>query len=188
MKLLIQLHCFQRFRQFLSFKVSRSTVQHSASRVQRSASIVQGAASRVQRPASRIQSPASRVQNVASRVQCSESRVQSSASRVQRAESSVQSLACRVQLPASRAQRSESSVQLLRPESRNSGMSFFHIIFFFLSLVQSSNQICLIRQPYFSFPVLASDLNHEKLPLGLLNKYYLQITLSLKCSENFRGY
>ena len=179
MKLLIQLHCFQRFRQFLSFKVSRSTVQHSASRVQRPASIVQGAGSRVQRPASRIQSPASRVQNVASRVQCSESRVQSSASRVQRAESSVQSLACRVQLPASRAQRSE---------SRNSGMSFFHIIFFFLSLVQSSNQICLIRQPYFSFPVLASDLNHEKLPLALLNKYYLQITLSLKCSENFRGY
>ena len=183
MKLLIQLHCFQRFRQFLSFKVSRSTVQHSASRVQRPASIVQGAASRVQRPASRIQSPASRVQNVASRVQCSESRVQSSASRVQRAESSVQSPASSVQSLAFRVQRPTlaSRVQEFR-------YVFFSYIFFFLSLVQSSNQICLIRQPYFSFPVLASDLNHEKLPLGLLNKYYLQITLSLKCSENFRGY
>ena len=32
------------------------------------------------------------------------------------------------------------------------------ICLFYLSFVQSSNQICLIRQPYFSFCIFASDL------------------------------
>ena len=96
---------------------SASRGQRPESSVQRPESSVHRPQSIVQCPESIVQSPESSVQRPASRVQRPESVIQSPASRVQRPEPSVQS-------PVSRVQRRESSVQLLRPESRNSGMSF----------------------------------------------------------------
>ena len=67
-------------------------------------------------------------QNPVSRIQRPESSVQDPAFRVKRPESSIQSPASRVQCP-------ESSVQRLRPEPRNSGMSFNSLFSFWKVLL-----------------------------------------------------
>ena len=118
MKLLIQLHCFQSFRQFLSFKILTSTVQHSASRVRR--------------PKSSVQSPASRAQCPESSAQGPESSIQSPVSRVQRPESSVQGPASSVQRPASRVQRPESRVQ--RPTLASRVLEFRCALYIWVNL------------------------------------------------------
>ena len=106
-----------------------------------------------------------------SSVQSSSSKVHRPGSRFQRPESSVQSPSSRVQCPESSVQNPAPRVQHLRPESRNSGMSFLqntseqHLLFSFIKLryLLTGQQKIDLRYIKSSFQVYQLSLLNKKL-------------------------